>query len=178
MGPGKEVTMPGLCRGLVNVGIGAHVPRMSGHRVFITLQGGAGVVITRGLLISPQRLLRVCAVRVRVCPGLTAGFEAALEIIAGSGARVLIVRGYRKHLSLVRVNIVGVSVSSQHSGVLLGLLSCLTNTFDGDKKRDKGNIFICDNTGGHPGPGPDTGADQGLQTPNTRARRVVHEVIV
>ena len=38
-----------------------------------------------------------------------------------------------------------------------------------------GNVFICDNnmtqTSLEPGPG-------GLQTPNTRARRVVHEVIV
>ena len=48
----------------------------------------------------------------------------------------------------------------------------------------QGNIFICDNTGGgaHPGAhGQDTGGGgeaAGLQTPNTRARRVVHEVIV
>ena len=55
----------------------------------------------------------------------------------------------------------------------------------------QGNIFICDNSGGgagghHHGPGPDNGGgdrqgagDQvGLATPNTRARRVVHEVIV
>lgn len=50
----------------------------------------------------------------------------------------------------------------------------------------QGNIFICDNSGGgagghHHGPGPDNGggAEQvGLATPNTRARRVVHEVIV
>ena len=48
----------------------------------------------------------------------------------------------------------------------------------------QGNIFICDNNGGGGHPGPDNGgggpgAEQvGLQTPNTRARRVVHEVIV
>ena len=93
----REIVSVRLGWSLVNVRIGSHA-------IIVTLQSSSRVVVRGTLLVCPQGLLTVGTVSV------TVGRRALLQTQPNTSLRsVLIVRCYREHLSLVRINVGSVS---------------------------------------------------------------------